>query len=144
MLLLAGLGGASAQAATATLAAPGLICRRYPIETLQSLRNGDTRLVVVVQAFTPPTTGPAGLAVWLAPPGGIEVELARLAIHPRQAYQAYERARWQRFLVSLAAHAGQLHDDNPLCIKVGFALSASQGQGGVVFDLEVIGAGDGR
>lgn len=137
MLLLAGLGGVSAQAATATLAAPGLICRHYPVETLQGLRNGDTRLVVVVQAFTPPTTGPAGLVVWLAPPGGPDVELARLAIHPRQAYQAYERARWQRFLISLAPNGGQLPEAMPLCIKVGFAVSVARGQGGVVFDLEV-------
>lgn len=117
--------------------APARLCVRPAQAVLRGLREGAMRAVVVVRAFQPARQGSSGLTVSLVGASGTRMELARVAVHPLQAFAASDPS--QRFLVSLAPAAHWIVDGQPLCIEVGFDVPGGSPEGGMAeIDVEFV------
>ena len=108
-----------------------VLCVKHDMETLQSLRRGNKRVVVVVKSFQPPKPPSAGLVAWLLiDDESKRHEIARFAIHPLQAFSVDESMRQQRFLVSLQDEAQFIKDGQALCIEIEFDMTRGKLEGG--------------
>ena len=132
----------------ATSKAPALHCVNHEAVTLNALKQGTKRVVVVVKSFQPPKPPSAGLVVSLLTGNKSQRhELTQFTVHPLRAFTAEEPRRHQRFLVSLSGHAQFIEDNQPLCLEVGFDASRGKLEGGLAeIDVEIVDmtAGSGK
>lgn len=121
-------GAASAMVATPD--SPARLCLNADPPTMRELRQGDRRLVVVVHAFEPGEPPLGRFVISLVGAANSEpVEVTRVAVHPLRAFSAGERARQQRFLVSLEGQASMIEDSRPVCVQVAFDAPAGAVKG---------------
>jgi hypothetical protein len=100
-------------------------------ETRRALQAGRRRLVITVNAYEPPTSGPAILVVYLLTANGTKrQEIDRFGVHPNAPFRASESVEPQRFLISLADYA-KLLEDSEIQLEVGFDPSQGQLRGGM-------------
>ena len=130
----------NASPVTATARRPAQYCVGNDAATLDGLRRGSKRLVVVVRAFQPVVSGNSGLvASLLTANKGERHEVSRFAVHPLGAFSAQEAHRQQRFLVALGEHAHLLKSDKAVCIEIGFDNSHGKlREGRVEFHIELV------
>lgn len=140
VIALGSSGPITASTVRATSKAPAQHCVVHEPATLNALKRGIKRVVVVVKSFQPAKPPVAGLVVWLLSADKTQRhEITRFAVHPLRAFTAQEPARQQRFLVSLAEQATLIKDGQPLCIEVGFDPSSRILEDGTAeIEIEVI------
>jgi len=104
---------------------------KYDPEARRALQEGRRRLVIDVDAYEPPTAGPAVLVAHLLTANGTKrQEIGRFGVFPNTPFKVSDGARPQRFQFSLAEHAKALEADE-IRIEVGFDPGGGQLRGGL-------------
>jgi hypothetical protein len=103
---------------------------RYDAKTRRELQAGRRRIGITVNAYEPPTSGPAIFVVSLVNAEGIKrKEIHRFGVHPNTPFRAGKGRQPQRFLISLKDDAAAL-DPSELRLGVGFDSSGGKVKGG--------------
>lgn len=100
-------------------------------ETLRALGSGRRRLGISVNAYEPPTPGPATFVVTLiSAKGAKRVEVDRFEILSNAPFRVSKGAEPQRFLIDLKDHAASL-EDSRINLEVGFDERGGKLKGGL-------------